>query len=126
MSWGSIWPFAFQTLERFLLMNKTNIWIILIYGIVIVALGYVGYREAGSKASLWSGLVFGGLLILSAMGMFAGQRAGAYTALGTTIFLTGVFSYRYAITGKGLPAILAVLSAGMLLFLLTRVGKWKS
>ncbi len=85
-----------------------------------MALGYIGYREANSTASLVSGLVFGSLLVLSAIGMFAGQKVGGYTALGLTVLLTAVFAYRYAETGKGLPAILAVLSAGMLLFLLTR------
>ena len=83
-------------------------------------LGYVGYLEAASKASLWSGLAFGSLLVLSALGMFAGHKVGSYVALGATVLLTAVFAYRYAITRKGLPAILAVLGAGMLLFLLTR------
>ena len=89
-------------------------------------LGYIGYREAASMASLYSGLIFGGLLVASGIGMLAGQKIGAYTALVTTILLTGVFSYRYAVTEKDLPAILAILSAGMLLFLLLRFRKKKS
>lgn len=107
------------------MLNKTTTSFILAYGIVIILLGYIGYQEAGSKASLYSGLVFGGLLIVSGIGLLAGKKIGAYTALITTILLTAVFSYRYAVTGKGLPAILAVLSAGMLLFLLSRFRKRK-
>ena len=105
------------------MLNKTFIWFILIYGSIIVLLGYIGYRESGSFASLWAGLALGGLLVLSGIGMLAGWKAGAYVALGSTLLLTAVFAYRYVITGKGMPAILAVLSAGMLLFLLARFGK---
>ena len=90
---------------------------------IIMLLGYIGYKQATSMASLYSGLIFGALLVVSGIGMLAGKKIGAYTALTTTILLTGVFSYRYAATGKGLPAILAVLSAGMLLFLLARLRK---
>lgn len=107
-------------------MNKTTIWFILIYGIVIVVLGYIGYRESNSIPSLWAGLILGGLITLSGIGLLAGQKVGGYVALTATLLLTAVFAYRYAITGKGMPAILAVLSAGMLLFLLTQFGKWKS
>lgn len=89
-------------------------------------LGYIGYLEAGSLISLWAGLCFGILLVFSALGMFAQQTLGVYVSLVTTILLTAVFSYRYALTGKNIPAILAVLSAGMLLFLLARLGKWKA
>ena len=108
------------------MLNKTTIWFILIYGIIIMVLGYIGYRDAGSMASLWAGLILGGLIVLSGLGMLAGQKVGGYIALGATLLLTAVFAYRYTLTGKGMPAILAVLSAGMLLFLLTRFGKWKS
>ena len=86
-----------------------------------MVLGTVGYIQAQSSASLYSGLVFGGLLVLSSLGMFAGQKVGAYVALGATLLLTGVFSYRYALTGKGMSALLAVMSAGMLLFLIARL-----
>ncbi len=108
------------------MLNKTTIWFILIYGIVIMALGYIGYHESGSIPSLWAGLLLGGLIVLSGVGMLAGQKIGAYIALGATLLLTGVFAYRFAVTGKGMPALLAVLSAGMLLFLLARFGLRKN
>jgi uncharacterized membrane protein (UPF0136 family) len=107
-------------------LNKITTWFVLIYGVIIVVLGYIGYRDSGSIPSLWAGLLLGGLLVLSGIGMLTGRKAGEYVALGATALLTGVFAYRYAITGKGMPAILAVLSAGMLLFLLARLGKKKS
>lgn len=108
------------------MFSKSTISLVLCYGIVILSLGCYGYYMTGSLASLLSGGISGGLLILSALSMFAGQSLGAYTALVVTIFLTGLFSYRYALTGKGIPAILAVLSAAILLFLLAKFGKWKA
>jgi uncharacterized membrane protein (UPF0136 family) len=57
--------------------------------------------------------------------MFAEKKWGAYTALGLTIALTAVFCFRYAASGKNFPAILSVVSAGMLLYLLSRVAHWK-
>jgi uncharacterized membrane protein (UPF0136 family) len=108
------------------MLNKTNIILVSIYGLTILVLGYVGYQQSGSMASLIAGLVFGGLLVLSALAMMAGKNIGAYVALLATVALTGVFSYRYAMTGKELPAILAVLSGAMLLCFLVRFARWNS
>lgn len=88
--------------------------------------GYVGYLEAESLVSLWAGLASGGILVLSALGMFAQQSLGIYVSLAMTFLLTAMFSYRYAVTAKNVPAMLAIFSGGMLLFLLARFGKWKT
>ena len=108
------------------MFDKTAIWSILIYGLIVLSFGCLGYINAGSKASLWSGLVFGSLLIVSAAALFSKRFIGAYIALGSTVLLTGVFSYRYSLSGKALSASLAVLSGAMLLFLLLRFVKLKS
>lgn len=109
-----------------MMMTRTTAWFILIYGVIIATLGYIGYRDAASLASLWAGGGFGGLLVISSLVMFTGRKIGAYISLGATAVLTAVFTYRYVVTGKGLPATLAILSAAMLLFLLVRFGNWKS
>lgn len=85
----------------------------------------MGYHFGGSKASLMMGGGFGVLLILCSLAMFAKNKLGAYIAAILTLFLTGTFAYRYTITEKPVPAILAVLSGGMLLFLLAQIAKWK-
>jgi uncharacterized membrane protein (UPF0136 family) len=108
------------------MMSKTTCWLILIYGIVIMTLGYIGYMQAQSIPSLMAGLALGGLLVLSAIGMFVHQKVGAYVAFATTILLTAVFAYRYAISGSRLPAILAIISATMLIYLFVRFASWKS
>lgn len=104
--------------------KKTTSWTVLIYGLVILGLGFKGYR-AGSLISLYAGMGFGALLILSSILMFFKLRFGSYAALVLTLALTATFAIRYSITHSGLPAILAVLSGGMLLFLLARVVHWK-
>lgn len=107
------------------MVKKTTSWTVLIYGLMILALGYMGYYQAGSLISLYSGVGFGVLLVLSSILMFFKYRFGSYSALILTFALTGTFAIRYSMTHHGLPAILAVLSGGMLLFLLVRVVHWK-
>lgn len=107
--------------------EKIRVLAVFLYGLVILSLGYIGYKEAGSKASLWCGVGFGILLMLSAQIMRLRQTAGLSMAIGFSTLLTGVFSYRYIKTGKELPAVLAVISAGVLLYLLLSIlGKKKS
>jgi len=107
------------------MIKKTTSFAVLVYGALIGGLGVWGYMEAASKMSLYSGVGFGAILILCSVFMFAGKKAGSYAALATTLALTAVFSIRYSTTAKQIPAILAVLSAAMLIFLLVRVVHWK-
>jgi uncharacterized membrane protein (UPF0136 family) len=104
--------------------TKPTSWTVLVYGIFLVILGYLGYN-AGSLASLIGGSGFGGLMICSAFLMFYHKKIGVYSALILTLALTATFAYRYTLYGKPIPAIMAVLSGGMLLFLLAQTAKWK-
>lgn len=106
-------------------MKKPTAWAVLIYGVLLICLGYLGYHLAGSTMSLWSGVGLGGLMVLSAWAIFAQKKEGIFMALLLTLLLTLLFSYRYSDTGRMIPAILAVASGGMLLFLLAQIGKWK-
>ncbi len=107
------------------MLKKSTCWSVLIYGCLLIGLGYLGYHQADSKISLYVGSGLGGLLVLSSLLMFAGQKFGAYIALFITLLLTVTFGIRYSMSHKELPAILAVLSGGMLLFLLAQSVKWK-
>lgn len=107
------------------MIRKTTTWPVLIYGILIIGLGYMGYHQFDSHISLYVGCGFGVLLVISSILMFFHQRVGAYAALIFTLGLTATFAVRYSISGKGIMAILAVLSGGMLLFLLARTIHWK-
>ena len=104
--------------------RKTTAWPVLIYGLLMISLGYMGY-QAGSPMSLYMGSSFGTLLVLSSILMFFHFRFGGYAALLLIFGLTLSFTIRYSLTGKGRPAALALLSAGMLLFLLGRMVRWR-
>lgn len=107
------------------MVKKTTSWTVLIYGILIILFGYIGYEIGGSLISFYLGAGFGALLILSSILMFFQLQAGSYSALLITLALTATFAIRYSKTQAQVPAILAVLSGGMLLFLLTRVVRWR-
>jgi uncharacterized membrane protein (UPF0136 family) len=106
-------------------LKKSTSWVVLVYGTLIAALGYLGYYQKGSMISLYIGAAAGGILILSSFLMFGHQRWGSYVALTITTLLTATASIRYSITHNGLMASLAVLSATMLIYLLAQTTKWK-
>ncbi len=97
----------------------------LVYGLAMFILGLVGHWKGGSIISLIAGVGFGVLLLISSLLMFRHKSAGMYASTIFTFLLTAVFGVRYTITHKPIPAILAVLSGGMLLFLLAQLPKWK-
>lgn len=106
-------------------IKKTTSWTVLIYGLIILLLGYLGYAKGGSLVSFYMGTAFGCLLLLSALLMFFKIQFGSVSALFLSAILTITFAIRYSMTQKQVPATLAVLSGGMLLFLLTRVVRWR-
>lgn len=107
------------------MIKKSTSWTVLIYGLFITILGYLGYSLTGSTMSLYMGSGLGLLLILSSILMFYQIRFGSYAALFLTFTLLATFATRYSLTGKWLPATLAVFSGLMLLFLLSRTIHWK-
>lgn len=107
------------------MLKKSTSWSVLIYGLLLIGLGYWGYHLKGSMISLYLGLGFGAVLLLSSLLMFLEVKFGAYVAVIVTMILTVTFGVRYSLTHKGVPAIMAVLSGGMLLFLLAKTAKWK-
>ena len=105
------------------MLKKPIIWPVFLYSLLLMGLGAYGYYETGSKISLGTSLGFGFLLIICTLFMCAGKKIGAYFATPLIALLTGVFAYRYAMTKGLIPAILAVVSAGLLIYLLVRIRK---
>jgi uncharacterized membrane protein (UPF0136 family) len=100
-------------------MNKLYaFWITFFYGVLIFVFGLTGYITKGSKASLYSGLAFGLLLILGAILSFMRKKMGLYLSLFTTLLLTVVMSFRYVATQKIVPGTFAILSGAVLFILL--------
>ena len=93
---------------------------ILVYAVVLLAGGIVGYRIAGSRVSLISGVASAVLLVMAylvARGGGAGTPAvGLWLASGVALTLVVVFAIRFSKTTTFMPAgmltILSVLALG--------------
>jgi uncharacterized membrane protein (UPF0136 family) len=77
---------------------------VLVYGILALVGGIIGYQNAGSKMSLISGTITGLLLILSSIILFQGQAWGFTLGLAITGLLVIVFAIRLVKTRKFMPA----------------------
>lgn len=106
-------------------MHKSTAWVTLIYGLFLIILGYVGYAQANSLTSFRMGSICGILIIVTAIAMFKEKIWGLYGALIFTFLLTAGFAFRYSHVGKPVPAVMTVMSGAVLLFLLTKLGKWR-
>ncbi|HEY4832202.1 MAG TPA: TMEM14 family protein [Waddliaceae bacterium] len=99
---------------------KFNGAVVLIYGILVLLGGLIGYLAKGSLASLFSGSLCGALLIASALGIFRTSVLAFFTALGISSILGIFFAIRYYVTGSIVPAGgMALLSLIVFLLLLT-------
>ena len=83
---------------------KFNSIIVLSYGIIVLAGGLIGYFSAGSLPSLFSGILFGALLLWSSWGLFRMNIPAFYTALASSGILSLFFGFRYYVTGSMVPA----------------------
>lgn len=63
----------------------------------------MGHLKAGSRISLYTGIVFGFLLILSSIGLYKGMKIGVYGSLFFTLVLLCFFSWRFIETAKFFP-----------------------
>lgn len=93
----------------------------LVYGTLSIVGGIIGYKNAGSKVSLMSGVITGILLVIGALAQFQGQKWGLYLALFITLLLLIVFAIRLTKTRKFMPAGLMVI-LGVVTLLLSIIG----
>ncbi|MEM6869178.1 MAG: TMEM14 family protein [Cyanobacteria bacterium P01_F01_bin.3] len=81
----------------------------LIYGILSIVGGAIGYKQAGSQVSLISGFISGLLLLVSAYFLYGGTQAGPLMSGIVTLVLIFVFGIRLAKTRKFMPAGLMII-----------------
>ena len=74
------------------------------YGVLAIVGGVMGYRKAGSKVSLISGVISGLLLLLGGLLYAQGNLAGRILATIVTALLIIVFIIRLTKTRKFMPA----------------------
>jgi uncharacterized membrane protein (UPF0136 family) len=94
--------------------------VVLVYGMIVMLFGLIGYLFSDSLPSLIMGSCFGALLIAGGMGIFRSSIIGYFISLGATVLLTLFFGYKFSQTGAYYPSgSLALLSALILILLLT-------
>jgi uncharacterized membrane protein (UPF0136 family) len=76
----------------------------MIYGILVLVGGIIGYAQAQSMISLIAGLVFGVIVVISGWLAWQGMAAGVYVAAGSAMLLGLFFGYRLSVTGNFMPA----------------------
>ncbi len=97
---------------------KAAAWVTLIYGLIVIAGGIMGYLKAHSTASVVVGSISGFLLLVSALGMMGRMVAPAYLALLITLALDAFFTYRWLFSFKFMPSgLMSVISTLVLLVL---------
>lgn len=94
----------------------------LVYGILALIGGILGYIQANSKVSLLSGSISGLLLILAAFSQLQGQNWGLLVATVVTAVLVVFFCLRLVKTRKFMPAgLMAVLGMVALVLIVNQI-----
>ncbi len=92
-------------------MEATKIDFIL-FGLLTIAGGVVGYVKAGSTASLIAGSITGVLLLVAAFLLPEHRAVGLATALVISLLLAAQFVPKFLQTGRVMPAgMMSILSA---------------
>jgi uncharacterized membrane protein (UPF0136 family) len=92
------------------MLGPTRIYFI-IFGILTIAGGIMGFVKAGSTASLIAGSISGILLLLGAWLMPEHTAAGLGVAFAVSLLLAAQFLPKFLRTGKAMPAgMMAILS----------------
>jgi len=84
----------------------------IVFGILTIAGGVIGYVKAGSMPSIIAGSISGILLLVAAFLLPDHRVAGLATALIISLLLAGQFIPKFIRTGKAMPAgMMSILSA---------------
>jgi len=91
-------------------MEAAKIYFI-VFGLLTIAGGIMGYVKAGSVASIIAGAITGVLLVVAAFLLPENRVAGLATALVISVLLAAQFAPKFLRTGKVMPAgMMSVLS----------------
>jgi len=94
---------------------------VILYGLLSIVGGVIGYKTAGSKVSLISGSISGVLLFIGGIASFLGQSWGLILATIITAILIIVFIARLLKTKKFMPAGLMIMG-GVIVLIVTLPG----
>ena len=98
--------------------------VILLFGLLVLGGGIIGYATAGSVASVIAGSAFGLGLLVSGLGVLRRKELGFVFAPLITLFLTAFFAYRLIQSGDFIPSgLMGVLGLVALVLYCTLPGK---
>lgn len=103
------------------IMGATKIYFI-VFGILTIAGGIIGYVKAGSTPSIIAGSIAGILLLLSAFLLPDHVVAGLGIGLITSLLLAGQFIPKFIRTGKAMPA--GMMSILSVIGIVMAIGAW--
>lgn len=78
--------------------------VILLFGLLVLGGGIIGYITAGSTASVIAGGAFGLMLLASGVGVLRGKAMGFLMAPALVVLLMAYFGYRFAQSGEFMPS----------------------
>ncbi|MCB1114415.1 MAG: TMEM14 family protein [Chlamydiia bacterium] len=99
-------------------MSKKAIYT-LIYALITLIGGAMGYIKAGSIPSLVASSISGTLLLIFTVASMRNKPWGTYAALTLGFMLTGFFSFRL-MTNPGIPAIAMTVVSSLYIYLTAR------
>jgi len=105
-------------------MEGTKIYF-LIFGVLTIAGGIIGYVKAGSVPSIIAGSITGILLLVAAFLLPEHRAVGLATALIISLLLAGQFVPKFLRTGRAMPAgLISILSVvGIILAIVAWIKK---
>lgn len=85
-----------------------------VYALLLGVGGYVGYRKAGSRPSLYAGS-FSATIALVSLALTSLGGIGFWVGLVLAVLMTGTFAARFRKTGRFMPSgMLALVSVAMI------------
>ena len=78
--------------------------VILVYGLLVLGSGIIGYTTTGSLTSAIAGGVFGLAFLATSVGVLRSKHIGFLMAPILTLLLTMFFGYRFAASGEIIPS----------------------
>ena len=104
-----------------LMLGATKVYFI-IFGLLTIAGGIVGYVKAGSVISIVAGSISGLLLVVAAFLLPDHKTAGLIIALLVSLLLAGQFVPKFLSTHKVMPA--ALMSALSVIGIVVAIAAW--
>lgn len=96
-------------------------YIALVYGIVVIMLGYMGWKSVGSIASFVMGGIFGLLTVIGSLLMIQGKKWAEWVTFAFVVLLIVTFVVRFYLTHGFIPAAMSLFSALLIVLILLRI-----